>query len=60
MHQFQFQTPYAAMLNNNVNNSMANANKQANIDKQELDKAFENAKCNIFIIIYSYRLKNYY
>lgn len=44
MHQFRFQTPYATMLNNNVNNSIINSNKQANIDKQELDKAFENAK----------------
>jgi len=47
MHQFHFQTPYATMLNNNVNNSIINSNKQANIDKLELDKAFENAKCRI-------------
>ncbi len=46
MHQFQFQTPYATMMNNNINSSFVNAKKQANIEKQELDKAFEKAKCN--------------
>jgi len=42
--QFQFQTPYATILNNNVNNTIINSNKQADINKQELDEAFENAK----------------
>eukprot|EP00833_Pecoramyces_ruminatium_P009517 jgi/Orpsp1_1/1183549/evm.model.c7180000085694.1 len=37
--QFQFQTPYAPIISNDVN-----TNKQENINKQELDEAFENAK----------------
>jgi tetratricopeptide (TPR) repeat protein len=44
IHQFQFQTPYATMLNSNITTSSINTNKQANINKQELDEAFENAK----------------